>query len=155
MATTVTEARPAVRPQAAAPVGAFVLGVPLAWGIVLLFHPTGDGDLFYPIVGDHVTRWLAVHVATMVFVPLMAAVLWVLVRDLHGTAARISRLAIPVFAVAYTAWEAILGIGTGLLADAVNDVPASERAGGAALVEDFVAADSDVSAIAAAIQEAY
>ena len=28
----------------------FLIGVPLAWAVVLLFHPTGDGEDFYPIV---------------------------------------------------------------------------------------------------------
>lgn len=141
MATIVTGHRldPPVRLTRHA--AAFVLGVPLAWGAVLLFHPTGDGDRFYPIVREQVTPWLVVHLATMVFVPLMAVVLVILLRGVNGRAARVSRLAIPVFAVFYTAWEAVLGIGTGVLVDVVNETSVADRASGAALVEDYAGSD--------------
>ena len=52
---------------------AFLVGVPLAWGILLLFHPTGEGDEFYPVLQDQVTPWLVVHIGTMIFLPLMGA----------------------------------------------------------------------------------
>ena len=51
---------------------AFVIGVPIAWAILLLFHPGGDGkNIFVDLNGDG-TRMLIVHVGTMVFIPLMA-----------------------------------------------------------------------------------
>jgi hypothetical protein len=111
--------------------------VPLTWGIVLLFHPTGEGELFYPILRDQATPWIVVHLATMVFIPLMGLVLYVLLQGIDSQAAQISRLAIPVFAVVFTAWEAVIGIGTGILVDAVNQTTAAEQLTGAALVEDF------------------
>ena len=37
------------RPFSRAEVG-FVIGVPLAWAVLLLFHPTGDCDEIYPVV---------------------------------------------------------------------------------------------------------
>jgi hypothetical protein len=50
---------------------AFLVGVPLAWAVLLLFHPTGDE--YYEVVSDSVTPWLVVHLGTMVFIPLRAA----------------------------------------------------------------------------------
>ena len=58
----------------------FLIGVPLAWAAVLLFHPTGDGEDFYPIVRDQVTAWMIVHVGTLLFVPLIAAVVYLLLH---------------------------------------------------------------------------
>jgi hypothetical protein len=41
---------------------AFMIGVPLAWAVLLLFHPSGEGDQVYLDVQDEVTEMLVVHV---------------------------------------------------------------------------------------------
>jgi hypothetical protein len=116
---------------------AFLIGVPLAWAILLVFHPTGEGDDFFPIVRDDVTTWLAVHIGTLVFVPLMAGVVLLLLRGIDGRAAFVSRIAVAVFAVTYMAWEVLIGIGIGVLVDQVNQLTSAEQPVGATLVEGF------------------
>jgi len=114
-----------------------MVAVPVAWAVLLLFHPTGDGDEFYPIVRDQVTAWLVVHVGTLLFVPLLAGVVYLLRRGVEGVGALLSRIALAVFARVYTAWEVLIGLGTGILVDQANGLPAAERATGARLVEEF------------------
>ena len=116
---------------------AFLLAVPLAWAILLLFHPTGEGDDFYPVVRDEVTTWQVVHLGTMLFVPLMAGVVLLLLRGINGRAAVISRIAVALFAVVYMAWEVLIGIGNGVLVDQVNQLGSAEQPVGATLVEKF------------------
>jgi hypothetical protein len=116
---------------------AFLMGVPILWAILLLFHPTGDGDEFYPIVRDQVTAFQIVHIGTLLFVPLLACVVYLLLRGVEGGAARVSRIALAAFALLYTAWEVLIGLGVGILAQEVNALPAAERAVGARLVEDY------------------
>ena len=116
---------------------AFMIGVPLAWAILLLFHPRGEGEDFYPIIRDDVTAWEIVHLGTLIFVPLMAGVVLLLLRGTEGTSAMVSRIALAVFAVVYTAWEVLIGIGTGILVDEVNQLAEAERPIGAVLVEEF------------------
>jgi hypothetical protein len=116
---------------------AFLIGVPLAWAIVLAFHPTGEGENFYPIVRDEVTTWEVVHIGSMVFVPLMAGVVLLLLRGVDGAPAAVSRIAAALFAVVYMAWEVVIGIGTGVLVDDVNQLNSSEQPVGASLVEKF------------------
>ena len=106
-----------------------MVGVPLAWALLLLLHPTGDGDDFYPVVADDTTAWLVVHVGTLVFVPLMAAAIYVLLNGLEGTAARVSRIALGFFVVFYLAFEVLVGIGVGVFVDEGVE---------AQVVEDFV-----------------
>jgi hypothetical protein len=90
---------------------AFLIGLPLAWAVLLLFHPGGEGtELTYQEVQDKVTAWLVVHIGMMLFIPLMAAVFYLLLRGVEGTAARISRIALVPFVVFYSAWEALQGI---------------------------------------------
>jgi hypothetical protein len=115
---------------------ALLIGVPLAWAVLLLFHPTGEGDI-YPAVRDDASRWLVVHVGTMVFIPLLAVAIYLLVNGIENTAARVCRIALATFALFYTAWEVLMGIGTGVLIQDVNGLPAAERATGSDLVNAF------------------
>jgi hypothetical protein len=115
---------------------AFLIGVPLAWAVLLLFHPTGEGDI-YPQLRDDVTPWLVVHVETMLFIPLLAVALYLLVRGLENPAARVCRIALVTFALFYTEWEVLMGIGTGVLVQEVNGLTAAGRATGSNLVNDF------------------
>jgi len=114
---------------------AFLLGVPLAWAVLLLFHPTGDE--YYEVISDSVTPWLVVHLGTMLFIPLLAAAMFVLLRGINGTAATVSRAALVVFAVVYAAFEVTVGIGSGILGHAINALPPAERAAGADLLTSY------------------
>ena len=83
----------------------------------------------YAISEDDVTAYQIVHVGTLIFIGLMGAALYLLVRDMPGTAARISRLAIGPFVLLYGAWEAVIGLAIGAMVQHGNDVPAGQRAG--------------------------
>jgi hypothetical protein len=117
---------------------AFLIGVPLAWAVVLLLHPTGEGEaITYADLQDEVTRWLVVHLGMVVFIPLIAGAVYLLVRGMESTAARICRIALGFFVVFYGAFEVLVGVGTGILVDDINGLAASERAAAAPLVEAF------------------
>jgi hypothetical protein len=115
----------------------FLVGLPLAWAILLLFHPGGEGEELYRDLQDQVTRMLVVHIGMLLFIPLMAVAVFVLLRGIEGTAALVSRIALAVYVVFYGAWEAMYGIGLGILGDAVNGLPETERATGAAVIQDY------------------
>jgi hypothetical protein len=93
---------------------AFVVGIPLAWAVLLLFHPA-DGDSLYELASSNTDAWLAVHLGTLVFIPLTAGVLFVVLRHFEGTAALVGRIALGVFAVFYLAFEILVGVAVGLL----------------------------------------
>jgi hypothetical protein len=57
----------------------------------------------------------------------MGVALYLLVRDLPGRAARVSRLAIGPFVLFCAVWEAVIGVAKGALVQHANDVPAGER----------------------------
>jgi hypothetical protein len=116
---------------------AFLVGAPLVWGVLLMFHPRGDGTDIYGDISDNATAWMAVHLGMLVFIPLLALAVYLLLRGLEGTAAKVSRIALVPFVVFYSAWETLQGIGNGALVDQVNALAEPERAAGAALVQDF------------------
>jgi hypothetical protein len=128
----------APRPPFTFPEVAFLIGVPLALAVLLLFHPTGEGEaITYADVQDKVTPWLVVHIGMMIFIPLIAAAFYLLLRGIEGTAARVSRMALVPFVVFYGAYEVLLGIGTGILVHDVNGFATSDRMAGASLVNEF------------------
>jgi hypothetical protein len=53
---------------------------------------------------------------------------YLLISGLEGRAATVSRVALLLFLVFYTAYEVTVGVGTGILADYANGLPADEQA---------------------------
>jgi hypothetical protein len=114
----------------------FLMGMPLAWAVLLWFHPGGDGTI-YDSLRDEVTTWQIVHVGTLVFIGLIGVALYLLVRDLPGRAAAVSRLAIGPFVLFYGAYEAVIGLATGALVQHANDAPAGDRAAVSGAIESL------------------
>jgi hypothetical protein len=140
MSTPVTETPPGSVPARRAfslPEVAFLIGVPLLWATLLLFHPTGDGDEYYPIVKDDVTAWMTVHIGMMLFIPVLAGVVFLLLRGVAGPAALVGRIELAPFVVFYGAYEVLVGLGNGILANAVNALPEGDTATGAQLIQDL------------------
>lgn len=105
-----------------------LIGAPLAFAALLMLHPMGGGD-FYTTVSENVTPWLAVHYGAAVMFPLMGYVVWLMVRDLPGRAATVARIAVPIYAVFYGVFEALVGIATGIAAQQGNGMSGAERGG--------------------------
>jgi hypothetical protein len=116
---------------------AFVIGVPIAWAILLLFHPGGEGDAIYAEIQDETTEMLVVHVGMLIFLPLFAIVIYLLLRGIETTAATVARWALIPFVVFYAAWESLQGIANGILVDQANGLPEADRGVAAELIQDF------------------
>jgi hypothetical protein len=94
---------------------ALVVGAPLLLAIVEVVHPHP-----YDLMELDVRTWLAVHYAQIALFPLSAlAVAW-WVKGQRGIAATVCRVALFVFAATWTAWDAVAGVGTGILLDAAH-----------------------------------
>ena len=61
---------------------AFLIGVPLAWAVLLAFHGAPDPDDVYGSLSDEATRFLIVHVGGLLFIGLIGVALDLLVQDL-------------------------------------------------------------------------
>jgi hypothetical protein len=109
------------------PLLAFTIGVPLAWAVLLWFHPDVDANHVYADLREDVVAYQIVHAGTLVFIGLIGLALYLLVRDLPGRAARISRLAIGPFVLFYAAYESVIGLAIGALVQHGNDAPVRQR----------------------------
>jgi hypothetical protein len=116
---------------------AFLIAVPLAWAVLLVFHPAPDSDDIYGSLRDEATRFIVVHLGSIAFIALMGEALYLLLRDVSGVAARISRLCIVPFVAFYAAADAIAGLATGVLVNEAND-GAATAAGAQALWDNFI-----------------
>jgi hypothetical protein len=114
----------------------FLIAIPLALGVVLLWHPAG-GDNGYADVRDDVDAWLFVHTATLLLIPLLGLASFWLLRGLRSPAASVSRVALVFFLVFYTAFEMTVGVGRGVLVDYANGLPPAEQAVVAEAIQDY------------------
>ena len=73
----------------------------------------------------------------LIFIPLFAAAVYVLMRDVEGTAARVSRIALIPFVIFYGAFETLQGIGVGTLVDELNGLSGTDQATREDLTQDF------------------
>jgi hypothetical protein len=115
----------------------FLVGVPLAWAILLLFHPGGEADTIYRNLQDEVTRALVVHVGMLLFIPMMAIAVYLLLSGVEGTAARVGRISLVPFVVFYSAYETLQGTANAVLVNEINGRPELEPGTRAELVQDF------------------
>jgi hypothetical protein len=119
--------------------------VPLAWAVLLLFHPAPDPSDIFGSLRQEADAMVTVHLGSLLFVGLTGAVVYQLVRDLPGRVAALARVAVGVFVLFYGAAEAVSGVATGRLVRYVDGLPTDDQAGAAgtvqALWDDFVAGD--------------
>ena len=127
-----------------------VFAGPLLWAVLVLFHPMSGGDSPYEAITDDVDRWLVVHVGQLILTPLLFLAVWRLLDGLSSAAAMVSRSALVVWTVFFSAYDSVQGVATGLLTRHANGLAGEGQAavGGAIdyLVEDSWLA-GNVSAI--------
>ena len=130
---------------------ALLIGCPLGLAVVLWWHPAG-GENVYEGVRDDVDAWLFVHTAFLLATPVLGIAAFVLLHGLSSRAATVSRVALVFFLVFYTAYESNVGIGTGILVDYANGLPAAEQAVVADAIQDYnrnpILTDPSVSLVA-------
>lgn len=92
---------------------AFLFATPVLTGLVIATHPTDPttaADL-----GAETGRYIGIHVGLLVMLPLLGIALWLLLQGITGTAATIARVMIPFTVAFYAAFDALIGIGAGVL----------------------------------------
>jgi hypothetical protein len=114
---------------------------PLLWAVMIVFHPNPGGDSQFEGIRGDVDRWLFVHIGQLVLTPLVFLAVWRLLDGLSSTSARISRAALVVWTVFFSAYDTVQGIATGILARHADGLAAQEQAGYAAAIE-FIVEDS-------------
>jgi hypothetical protein len=91
------------------PIAAIALAaVCIAWVVVALIHPTSLTD-------DDIPTWIVVHIAQLVFAPIIALGILALLKGIEGPAATVARGGAVLWAAWFSAYDAVAGIATGIL----------------------------------------
>jgi hypothetical protein len=114
----------------------FLVATPLALAVLLWWHPPGGDPVYEGVRGD-VSDWIFVHTVLLLFMPLLAIAAYLLLTGLESRAATVSRVSLVFFLVFYTAYEVTVGLGTGVLVDYANGLPAGEQAVVADAIQDY------------------
>lgn len=99
-----------------------LIGAPLTLGLLQIWHPSNfffDEMLSNLHQGDW---WLTLHVLQLPLFSLVALAVFILLTNVHNAAAVISRTALAIFAIFYTALDSLAGIGAGILFRKVRDM---------------------------------
>jgi hypothetical protein len=124
---------------------------PLLWAVMILFHPVPGGDSPYEGIRDDVDRWLFIHIGQLILTPFLFLAVWRLLDGLNSATAQVSRAALVVWTVFFSAYDSIQGVATGILAHEANGLAGEEQADFARAI-DFLVEDSliagDISAFA-------
>ncbi|MGK7945719.1 MAG: hypothetical protein AB4058_14750 [Microcystaceae cyanobacterium] len=100
-----------------------IVGTPLTLGLLEIWHPVGlPGKTPYESILPKVDWWLMLHLLQLPLFGLLGLAVIILVNNLQGRAATISRIGIGFFIVFYTALDSIMGIAGGLLIRSARDL---------------------------------
>ena len=88
-----------------------LLGTPLALAVLEIFHPERPTSAGEAVEQGGWFMWF--HIIQVPLIGLIALAVYLLTEGLQGRAVRVSRWAIGVFAVFFSAYDAAAGIGTG------------------------------------------
>ena len=114
---------------------ALLIGVPLAFSVLLWFHPMVSD---YEGLRDVTTRFQVVHVGMVLALPLLAIGIYSLLDGLRGRAAAVGRIALIPFVGFYVPYVAFEGIALGVLGEQLNGLPVGQREAIAPdMVQDF------------------
>jgi hypothetical protein len=123
---------------------------PLLWALLVLLHPNPGEGTPYQEIKDVVDRWLVVHVGQLILTPLLFLALWRLLDGLSSAAATVSRAALVVWTVSFSAYDSIQGVATGVLIRHANGLAGEERDGVARGI-DFLVEDSQLAGNVSAV----
>jgi hypothetical protein len=110
----------------------------LGWAVLALFHPDPDAaGGIYAGLHDEVGRWLFVHIAQLALAPFVAFAVWAILHGISSITATASRAALVVWLVFFGVYDALAGIGTGVLVRHAANTAGEEQARFIAAVDFF------------------
>ena len=101
--------------------------VPALWIPLALAHPVGEAGEGYESIRDQVGLWVGIHMLQPFLALGLAVGLWQLVRNSSLPSARVARIALPIWLVAFTAFDSVAGIASGLVVHHANGLAGADQ----------------------------
>lgn len=127
------------------PAFVFMLAVPLLVAVTVATHPADP--LLPEDLGLALSRYIWIHLALLVLIPLLGIVIWMLMRGLVGPPASVTRFLLFPAVAMYAAFDALVGIATGVLAREALNLEPSLLPGASALMERWTNLPAPLSLI--------
>jgi hypothetical protein len=105
--------------------GVVLLGAPLALAVLEIFHPERPNSASEAVEQGVWFMWF--HFIQVPLIGLMALAVYLLTAGMEGLTTGVSRWAIGVFAVFFSAYDAAAGIGTGYALRNARGLPAGAQ----------------------------
>lgn len=107
-----------------------ILGAPLTLGTLDIFHPNpySPGQSILQALSPKVNWWLFLHFIQLPLFCLLALAAYLLLHNVQNGAATVSRISLGIFIIFYPAFDAITGIGTGILIRYAISLPPPQHA---------------------------
>jgi hypothetical protein len=112
-----------------------LLGTPLALTLLEIFHPPKPSGASEAVEQGAWFMWF--HIIQVPLIGLIALAVYLLTEGLEGRAVNVSRWAIGVFAVFFSAYDAAAGIGTGYALRSAQGLSAEGQAAVYEAVKDL------------------
>lgn len=125
------------------------LAAPILVSLVVLWHPLDPARAMD--LADRSTRWIWIHVGLLAVLPLLAASVWYLLSPIQNRAATVSRVMLAPALVLYSAFDSLVGLGTGVLVQQASTAP-GQGTGAAELVEHWWSVPTPINLISALAQ---
>jgi hypothetical protein len=116
---------------------ALVVGPPVLFGLVTVLHPLPNWGRIVDSLAPRLGLWIGVHVAQLVLIPLVMLTVWTLLAGLDGRPPMVAGAALVVCVAFYSAFDAVVGLGIGLLVRRVSALDGAERDAAAHLAQWF------------------
>ena len=114
---------------------AAVAAVPVSTAVLVAQHPAEPRDVRE--LAASTGTWTSVHVGLLFAVPLIGLVVWHLLRGVRNGPATVSRVLLLPAVALYAAFDALVGIGTGVLMGGVDHLHEHHHAGAWALAQHW------------------
>lgn len=115
-----------------------LIGAPLLALAATIIHPRWDSSTsVYNALAPQIELWTDLHVAQLFIFGLLALALYYWLAGLSGRAARVGRVALACFVVFYPAFDALVGIGTGMMVQSAQQLDPSQLPTAQKLIDIF------------------
>jgi hypothetical protein len=113
-----------------------LFGPPALLAIVNLRHPVLRTPI-YRAVSSYLPWWSTLHFINLGLFALLGLAVYLLLSGVDNAAASVSRVAVAVFVPLYAAFDALAGIGTGLLARLSSELPVDQTAVAESIIDRY------------------
>jgi hypothetical protein len=86
---------------------------------------------------QHISWWVPLHLLNLVLFPLLGLAGYLLVTDVHNVASVVARVALAIFIPIYAAFDALAGIGTGILVRNAEHLTANDITAAGPLIDSY------------------